>query len=185
MSSLPAGARSELSARAQEIRALCGEMDALGAEIRHVAADDRYLLDEVPPAHQASASNLIHYLVLRHHDLRALQPRLSALGLSSLGRSEAQVLASVEAVRVALHALDGYEGEPAQSAADTSGGPELLATHTQALLGPAPAKRRVRIMVTASSEAAHDYTLVYELVRAGMDCLRINCAHDDAPACPA
>jgi len=182
MSSLPAGARSELSARAQEIRALCGEMDALGAEIRHVAADDRYLLDEVPPAHQASASNLIHYLVLRHHDLRALQPRLSALGLSSLGRSEAQVLASVEAVRVALHALDGYEGEPAQSAADTSGGPELLATHTQALLGPAPAKRRVRIMVTASSEAAHDYTLVYELVRAGMDCLRINCAHDDAPA---
>ena len=51
--------------------------------------------------------------------------------------------------------------------------------HTLALLGPAPARRRVRIMVTVPTEAAHDYTLVHELVRTGMDCMRVNCAHDD------
>jgi pyruvate kinase len=30
------------------------------------------------------------------------------------------------------------------------------------------------------SEAARDYRLVHELVRLGMNCMRINCAHDDA-----
>ena len=37
-------------------------------------------------------------------------------------------------------------------------------------------------MVTMPTEAAHDYALVHELVRTGMDCMRINCAHDDPPA---
>ena len=37
-------------------------------------------------------------------------------------------------------------------------------------------------MVTMPSEAAEDYTLVHSLLAAGMDCMRINCAHDDAPA---
>ena len=30
------------------------------------------------------------------------------------------------------------------------------------------------------SEAADDYTLVHDLLQQGMDCMRINCAHDDA-----
>ena len=37
-------------------------------------------------------------------------------------------------------------------------------------------------MVTMPSEAADDYTLVHNLLKQGMDCLRINCAHDDASA---
>jgi len=37
-------------------------------------------------------------------------------------------------------------------------------------------------MVTMPSEAARDYTIVRELVTAGMDVMRINCAHDDATA---
>jgi pyruvate kinase len=59
-------------------------------------------------------------------------------------------------------------------------GHELLAAHTQALLGPATANRAVRIMVTMPTHAAHDYSLVHELLRQGMNCMRINCAHDDA-----
>ena len=35
-----------------------------------------------------SAVNLLHYLALRRHDMRALQCQLSELGLSSLGRAE-------------------------------------------------------------------------------------------------
>ena len=34
-------------------------------------------------------------------------------------------------------------------------------------------------MVTMSSDAATDYELVRDLVRNGMDCMRINCAHDN------
>ena len=33
-------------------------------------------------------------------------------------------------------------------------------------------------MVTMSSDAATNYELVRDLVRNGMDCMRINCAHD-------
>ncbi len=40
----------------------------------------------------------------------------------------------------------------------------------------------VRIMVTMPSEAADDYHLVHDLLQQGMDCMRINCAHDDAAA---
>ncbi len=180
MSSLAAHAHSDAGARTQEIRALRAELDALCGDIRNVASESGKLLNDVPPAFQASARNLIHYLALRHHDLRALQPRLTALGLSSLGRSEANVLASVDAVRVALQALNTYARKYMTAGADTTGQQELLAAHTQALLGPAPSIRRVRIMVTMPTEAARDYALMHELVRAGMDCLRINCAHDNA-----
>ena len=58
----------------------------------------------------------------------------------------------------------------------------MLEANTDALLGPAPAGRKVRIMVTMSSDAATDYELVRDLVRNGMDCMRINCAHDHPEA---
>jgi len=54
----------------------------------------------------------------------------------------------------------------------------LLEKNTEALLGTAPAGRNVRIMVTMPPEAASDYELVRDLLSHGMDCMRINCAHD-------
>ena len=54
----------------------------------------------------------------------------------------------------------------------------LLERHTEDLLGPKPATRIVRIMVTMPTEAATDPALIEALMRNGMDCLRINCAHD-------
>jgi pyruvate kinase len=66
------------------------------------------------------------------------------------------------------------EFDPAKSASGKSD----LDQHTAALLGPKPANRDVRIMVTMPSEAATDYRLVSDLVGGGMDCMRINCAHD-------
>jgi pyruvate kinase len=180
MSALSLRADSDSHARMREIAALRTELDSLYADIQSVAAEGRNFINGVSPIHRDSASNLIHYLGLRRHDLRALQPRLSALGLSSLGRSEARVMASVEAVRAALQALADHKDRRTSVHADTSSQNELLAAHTRALLGPTPANRRVRIMVTMPTEAARDYSLVHELVRNGMDCMRINCAHDDA-----
>jgi pyruvate kinase len=55
-----------------------------------------------------------------------------------------------------------------------------LAVHTQALFGDPPEQRRTRVMVTMPTEAARNYKFVGELVRTGMDCMRINCAHDNA-----
>ena len=48
----------------------------------------------------------------------------------------------------------------------------LLAEHGDALLGPAPESRGVRIMVTMPVEAAHDPAFVEGLLARGMDRLR-------------
>jgi pyruvate kinase len=140
-------------------------------------------LAAVTPAWQAGARNLVHYLALRRHDLRPIQDTLAALGLSSLGRSEGGTLATLNAVLVALCRLSGRDpvavpGRPPSLAE----GRRLLAEQTDALLGPPPAGRSVRVMVTAPGEAADDYGLVRDLVGAGMDCLRVNCAHDGPAA---
>jgi pyruvate kinase len=51
--------------------------------------------------------------------------------------------------------------------------------NTIALLGEYPKKRRVHIIVTMSAEAADDYLMVHQLLKSGMNCMRINCAKDD------
>jgi hypothetical protein len=47
-----------------------------------------------------SARNLVHYAALRQHDLRELQLLLQQHGLSSLGRSESFVMASLLELRM-------------------------------------------------------------------------------------
>ncbi len=131
----------------------------------------------------ASARNLLQYLALRGNDLRELQDLLVELGLSSLGRSEGHVQASVDAVLAALDALAQHPPVPSSTPAPIgfSRSRELLSIRTAALLGPVPQRRLTRIMVTMPTEAAADTELVREMLVAGMDCARINCAHDSAP----
>lgn len=136
----------------------------------------------VHSAHRRSAANLIHYVELRRNDIRGLQTKLSMLGLSSLGRSERCVMATVDAVLAALAGLAG-EAAPAQLADVTlEQGAELLVRNADRLLGPAPTQRTTRIMVTLPSEAADDETLIGGFLDRGMDIARINCAHDDRVA---
>lgn len=158
-----------------EIRDECVHVDrSFAAEIEHVAPDYR-----------ASAKNLLHYLGLRQHDLRDIQRDLVAFGLSSLGRTEAHTLAGIDSVLAALHRLAGLEMERPPDAVppvDFASGPALLARHTERLLGSRPKGRAVYIMVTMPAEAADRYELVRDLLLAGMDVMRVNCAHDDAAA---
>ena len=136
-------------------------------------------LQQVHPEFAASARNLLHYVAMRQFDIGELQERLSELGLSSLGRCEQHVLASVQAVQHALLRLCG------DGAVDGGAGSlpclprkKLLQKHANALLGDPPAERAVPIMVTLPTQAAEDYDYVRDLMVAGMDLARINCAHD-------
>ncbi len=140
-----------------------------------------------------SAENLLHYLSLRTRDLRDLQDRLSDMGLSSLGRCESHVLENLESVVRMLQAAAGPRRATRRSRAagratarpglTISQGNHLIARHAEDLLGPAPdargGARRVRVLVTMPATAADDPHLVPRLLDAGMDCARINCAHDD------
>lgn len=127
--------------------------------------------------YRISALNLAYYLALRARDLRPIQAALVPWGLSSLGRMEARVMPSLEAVIATLGALNGRT-LPRPRASLFSRGSRLLNWHTEAVFGPAQSERRVRIMVTMPSEAATDYGLVRDLLARGIDCMRINCAHD-------
>jgi pyruvate kinase len=160
---------------------LLEELTTLRADIVAESRDAEHCIDATHPRHRASARNLLHYLALRRRDLRPLQHRLSTLGLSSLGRAEAHVLATLDAVLGLLRRLNGKPpAEDDPGGTDAATGKRLLDEHANLLLGPRPDDRRVRIMVTMPSPAADDITMVHELLKQGMDCIRINCAHDDA-----
>ncbi|MDM7922451.1 MAG: hypothetical protein QUS14_09130, partial [Pyrinomonadaceae bacterium] len=170
-----------VAGRAKLAESVVRELLVIRAEIISETARSNKLLDRVHPNFRESARNLLHYLALRRRDLRPLQLRLAELGLSSLGRTESHVLANLDAVLVAAHRLAGREWEPPSTsslAVDHSRGRALLAEHTESLLGPASRGRSVRIMVTIPSEAADDPALIRELLHEGMNCMRINCAHD-------
>ena len=130
----------------------------------------------------ASAKNLLHYLSLRQHDIRPLQQRLALLGLSSLGRAESCVLPTLHAVIRVLAAILGQQTRIGEKEDDTTftieDGSRLLSDHADQLLGTHQSGRTVRIMVTMPTEAGHDPTIIHQLMAKGMDCMRINCAHD-------
>ena len=138
--------------------------------------------NQIHPTYLKSARNLTHYIALRHRDIRPLQQELAQLGLSSLGRAEAHVMATVDAVIAAVHGLAGRSSQHFPRGLDFLEGNKLLREHTDTLLGTSPANRGVRIMVTMPGEAASDYQLVRELVARGMNCMRINCSYDDRQA---
>ncbi len=176
----------DIQAQRVELNALREELLALRTHVRqHGAAR---LQDFLQQAHltQTSASlcNLTHYLAFRELDLRALQLRLAEQGLSSLGHLEAHVLASLNQVLAVIEQALGHAEEDAAAELDSAPDPRLAQTllqqHTQALFGMSNPIDKVRIMVTLPSEAADDPQLLEAMLKAGMDCARINCAHDDA-----
>jgi len=175
-------ANSDIEPHAR-IDAIVGALLSLRTDLVAAPGDAKPLLDAVHENYRESARNLLHYLALRRHDLRALQLSLAQLGLSSLGRAESNVLATVDAVLGALHGLSAATWQPPpeqRAAVDFVQGERLLAKHTETLFGGAAPERGVRIMVTMPSEAADQYSLVHDLLQQGMDCMRINCAHDDS-----
>ncbi|MBC3950907.1 pyruvate kinase [Pseudomonas folii] len=163
----------------QQIRAALKRLSFLRVKMEAAARTPIESM-QVHPDYLDSARNLLGYLALRRHDIRPLQQQLSGLGLSSLGRCEANTLASVDRViDVLKRLLPGAELEENSGSLVDRTGEKLLNLHADQLFGgPAP-ERGVRIMVTMPQEAATNPSMVRELVQAGMDCQRINCAHDD------
>ena len=134
----------------------------------------------VHPKLRQSAKNLIHYLALRQTDIRELQEDLAALGLASLGRAESNVMASIHTVQGALSSIStGAMNNGTADRAALELRKQTADIHKQAILGENPVERDTGIMVTLPTEAATNESLVPEMLAAGMNVARINCAHDD------
>ena len=106
-------ATDEIAGVAEDVQSLMktkptatGHVGAAGISLDVVASTLRRLRDEIrltagadgPGGLDPSVANMRAYLALRAHDNRELQRALARLGLSSLGRSEAHVLATLEQV---------------------------------------------------------------------------------------
>ena len=161
-----------------ELSDLLAELERLASDIESEAAQRlQQHQQHYPNGYSPDALNLADYLALRSYDLRDLQTRLADVGLSSLGRGEPHVRYNLQQVINLLHrALDlpllQHTHQPHH----------LLEQRAEKLFGKRHKGRYSRIMVTLPSEAAQNPLLAETLIKRGMDCARINCAHDNADA---
>lgn len=125
------------------------------------------------------AINLAQYLAFRRHDLSALQHQLSALGLTSLGRNEGRVMATLDAVCARLSDIAGETAVSHPVPLAFRNGKRILRREQARIFGDDPHGPGTRIMVTLPTRASQDRALVADIIRAGADCLRINCAHGE------
>ena len=136
-------------------------------------------LKDIEPEYSASAINLLDYLAFRSFDIDKLQKKMQKLGFSDLSDISShvrQTLISVKGIAdMVLGKKPKYEDEEYITARKSQ---KLLEANCDALFGPKPEKRGTRIMVTMPSQAATDITIIESMLDAGMNCARINCAHD-------
>ena len=162
------------------------KMDALLAQIdlilnaiqqEETAAEEQ--LGAIAPRYYKSARNLVHYNAFRKFDLRVTQKRLRNLGLTRFANAESHIRASLLKTKFILETLQGEVSAETKAGLSIKNGKRLLTRHTKELLGYRSKGRRVRIMVTQPTQAAYDYPMVLEMVKNGMNCARVNCAHDN------
>ena len=177
------GMATRASKDTDALRDLRGDVETLRSDIDQRGAELRRAWGPVAENAGERALNLSRYLALRGQDLTELQYRLAARGLSSLGRSESNVASALDALIATLRRLTGEFDAPYPAATLIRAGGAALEGESERIFGSRPrGAPRVRVMATLPPEAATHPELVDELVAAGMDCARINCAHDDAQA---
>ncbi|UCH13890.1 MAG: hypothetical protein JSV22_12385, partial [Bacteroidales bacterium] len=137
-------------------------------------------LSQVHPIFKKSAANLLHYMAFRSFDIDQLQLELKSLGLPSLSTIESHVMRSLFNLQNILHHLVGFEEVASPKGyVSVKKSNRIMRKNSKLLFGFKSKKRRTRIMVTLPNYAADDQVFVQKLISQGMNCARINCAHDD------
>ncbi|MEN0003115.1 MAG: pyruvate kinase [Bacteroidota bacterium] len=137
-------------------------------------------IDKVHPKYLASAKNLLHYRAMRTLDISSIQKQLGTLGLSRLAKAESHLMASLRTNSAILKSLIRQKPlKLKRHSLSPKKGAKLIRSNAKNLLGYRSKGRRTRIMVTLPSEAADNYDLIHQMIKAGMNCARINCAHDN------
>ncbi|WKK66251.1 pyruvate kinase [Lutimonas zeaxanthinifaciens] len=144
--------------------------------------EDKYesQLRSVHPNYAQSAKNLVHYLALRSFNINILQQKLEDTGLPVTLESQDNILLSLIGIRAIVYSLLDYRlVAEDEIVMDNQRVRELQEQNSMALFGSINEKRRTAILVTQPTEAAINEDFVKTLLKQGMDCARINCAHDD------
>jgi len=169
-----------MPAKPGKIEALIADIEQLISAVTIYAKTHKDKVDKVHPAYKDSALNLLHYAALRRRDLSRIQKRLRYIGLSRLGKAESHILPSLLTTLSILRVLSGAHEDSALQPPELSikKSKRRLKKHVRRLLNKKPKGRSSRIMVTMPTEAAENPKLISQMMRAGMNVARINCAHD-------
>ncbi|WP_287127131.1 pyruvate kinase [Desulfobacter sp.] len=168
--------------QSDQIDEVITELSQIRAEMLNKESAYAEQLKAIPSERHPSIRNLLHYIALRSRDITTLQLKLARLGLSSLGRCESSVIATIDSVLSIMQEITGKKvallAEEAKPVTFSSGR-HCMEKNTKKLLGEPPETMAPAIMVTMPATAADDYSFVRDLVDAGMNIMRVNCAHDN------
>ena len=137
-------------------------------------------IKNVHPKYTKSAKNLVHYLALRSFDITILQEKLDEIGLPITPDSKSSILHRILSFKTIVNRLLNVDcSEDERIYLTNKEAKYLLDQNSTSLLGNKKKNRNTAIMVTQPVEAAFDKEFTRTLLKLGMDCARINCAHDD------
>lgn len=161
----------------QEINA---QIDAIFDKVKDYENRYKKYIEKVHPNYTKSAKNLIHYLALRTFDNDVLQNKLHEIGLPSSTSTESNILHNLITFKTIINSLLKIDAELHPDLLLTKHeSNRLLQKNAEALFGKIDNGRYSRIMVTQPTIAAEDEEFAKQMVKLGMDCARVNCAHDD------
>ncbi|MBI9039981.1 pyruvate kinase [Lutibacter sp.] len=164
----------------QKLQEVNAQIDAILDKMAAFENTYKLQIDNVHPNYKYSAKNLIHYLAFRSLDNTPFQKNLNDLGLPTSVNTESSILHTILIYRTLVsHLLKIDDTIPKQSFLTNKESKQLLKKNTNALFGEKPINRRTRILVTQPTNAAESSTFSEHLINAGMNCSRVNCAHDD------
>ncbi len=137
-------------------------------------------LNNVHPNYSQSAKNLVHYLAMRSFNINIFQEKLEEIGLPSALESQNNILYGLLSFRTVINSLLNNEiFDEEQKHLNNKEVKKILEQNSKALFGKMKNKRKTAILVTQPLDAASNKKFTESLLKQGMDCARINCAHDD------
>jgi len=132
-----------------------------------------------PKTTNISLLNMKQYLNLRKYDFSHLQDDLTKVGLSSFGRSQAHIEASVDvALKMLSHAL-GHDVELSKPHLSYEASHALMEKNAKIF---SSSSDKTKIMITVPSNYDEEEDWFGPLCEEGVHLFRINTAHDDVEA---
>jgi len=165
-----------MTKKQKKYRKVCSTIKDIIQKAKELEKVHESMLEQVHPVFQKSAANLVHYLAFRSFDIDKLQSELENLGLPFLSTIESHVMRSLYNLQNILHLEDVANPKGYISVKKSR---RIMRKNNKLLFGYKSKQRRTRIMVTLPSSAADDKVFVRRLISLGMNCARINCAHDN------
>ena len=136
-------------------------------------------INNVHPNYIQSARNLVHYLALRSFDVDILQDKLDDIGFPMSSDSKNSILYNLHYFKTVISSLLKMDIPNGELFLTNKEAKKIQRNNSEALFGTLKNNRKTGIMVTQPVNAANDVEFARSLLNLGMDCARINCAHDD------